>query len=301
MIKVTYYQPNAPDPILDNNEVLKIVKKYVFDVSTVDYVDETGGEARAYSIDNKVILKIQRPHRLRSKTSLEKEVFFLKELEKYKEIKVPYIYGYGKDSNIEYICMTKIEGKALKYLELSHVQRERILFDLGKNLYKIHSIDVKPFLDSKLFPKDENYEVVVSRLRDGFNAKLNGLSNIDHSEKKYAEMLADKLLKQIVKVDKFVTIHSNPAVSHTFVNDNFEFSGLIDFGDVLISHPVIDFKRWSLDDRMLMLKGYFSTSEISDNFQNILNVTNSLDNIIEILKNNNSISFIKDLKELLYE
>jgi len=78
MKKVIYFQPEASDPVLDKKMVLDIVKGYVPNVDTVDFIDETGGEARTYSINNKVILKVQTPHRLRDKTSLEKEVFYLK-------------------------------------------------------------------------------------------------------------------------------------------------------------------------------------------------------------------------------
>jgi len=298
MKKVIYLQPNAKDPVLQDKIVLNIVKKYDQNVDTVDFVDETGGEARTYSVNNRIILKVQRPHRLRDKTSLEREVFFLKELEKYPEISVPIIYGYGRQGEIEYTCMSKVQGKAVRYLELSQDKRAEILFDLGKTLHKIHSIDNQIFFDSKLFPIDK-LEDMKSRLEFEFNWKLNRLDDIPDSEAIFAKELASKLLKTVTKVDKYVALHSNPASSHTFASADLKFSGLIDFGDAYISHPVLDLKRWNISDRKYVVKGYFSESIPSENFQQTLNVANSVDNIIEILKKQKAISFIKDFKELI--
>jgi len=195
--------------------------------------------------------------------------------------------------------MTKISGKAVRYLELSLKQKEDILYDLGKTLYKIHNIDKQPFLDCKLFPNDIDSKGVKSRLEYEFDWKIKRLNDVSKKDFKYALDLKDKLLKTIIKLDEFVPIHTNPSISHTFVNDEFNFSGLIDFGDAIISHPVLDIKIWNMLDRPFLLKGYFSTSSSSKNFQNILNVAYALDNIIEILKDKKTILFIKDMTELL--
>jgi hygromycin-B 7''-O-kinase len=61
----TYSQPNAPDPVLDHELVLALVRRHAPGAKAVTAVDETGGEARAYAVDADLILKTQRPHRLR--------------------------------------------------------------------------------------------------------------------------------------------------------------------------------------------------------------------------------------------
>ena len=72
-----YLQPHAPDPVLSEETVLSIGRKYLPGVTSVTGVDESGGEARTYALEDDFILKVQRPHRLRPRTSLEKKCFSL--------------------------------------------------------------------------------------------------------------------------------------------------------------------------------------------------------------------------------
>jgi hygromycin-B 7''-O-kinase len=78
MAKDFYLRPDAPDPILSAETVLSIVHRHVHDAKTVTSIDEGGGEARTYGIDATLILKIQRPHRARARTSLVRSVFYSK-------------------------------------------------------------------------------------------------------------------------------------------------------------------------------------------------------------------------------
>ncbi|XJC74227.1 hypothetical protein ACHFCA_27480 [Delftia tsuruhatensis] len=75
MGKDFYIQPDAADPVLDPDAVLAIVRLHAAGAKAVRAVDESGGEARAYAIDNGLILKVQRPQQLRARTSLAKERF----------------------------------------------------------------------------------------------------------------------------------------------------------------------------------------------------------------------------------
>src|SRR5438045_3612581 len=71
-------QPDPRDPVLSDSVVLDFARRHVPAVRAVTGVDESGGEARTYVIDDNIILKTQRPHRVRPRTSLEKEVFHLR-------------------------------------------------------------------------------------------------------------------------------------------------------------------------------------------------------------------------------
>lgn len=80
----TYSQPDAPDPVLPDDLVLGLARAYLPPpdrVGAVLAVDESGGEARAYLLDGGVVVKTQRPHRLRPRTSLAKEAALLAALE----------------------------------------------------------------------------------------------------------------------------------------------------------------------------------------------------------------------------
>lgn len=66
MGKDFYIQPDAADPVLDPDAVLAIVRLHAAGAKAVRAVDESGGEARTYAIDDGLILKVQRPQQLRA-------------------------------------------------------------------------------------------------------------------------------------------------------------------------------------------------------------------------------------------
>ncbi len=73
------------DPIISSDLVLEIANRHVA-ASQVTGVEESGGEARAYYIDSDKVMKVQRPHRVRDRTSQEREVLFLNELSRFPEV-----------------------------------------------------------------------------------------------------------------------------------------------------------------------------------------------------------------------
>src|SRR5215210_3945824 len=95
--KDVYSQPDAPDPVLAERIVLGFARRHLANASAVTAVDESGGEARAYFIDDAYVFKTQRPQQLRPRTSLRKEVFFLEQLHRNApEVVVPRVLGYGQ-------------------------------------------------------------------------------------------------------------------------------------------------------------------------------------------------------------
>src|SRR6266571_7011740 len=159
-----YSQPNAADPVLAERTVLDIVRRHGVSCSAVTSLDETGGEARAYVLDDNLVLKVQRPHRLRPRTSLEKEAFFLNQLSAYPDIVVPHVLGYGRHDNIEYIVMTQMPGVPALTVELTGVQRIDVLPQLGRTLRRLHAIPQAPFYGSALFPGNRTREEFVVRV-----------------------------------------------------------------------------------------------------------------------------------------
>jgi len=289
MINDVYYQKGLPDPILENDHVLSLVRPFVGGVKKVIGIDETGGEARTYAIDNDIILKVQRPQQLRLSTSLAREVFFLKQLEAMdKSINVPRVLGYDKEGTLEYTVMTRIEGKAVLYSNLTEEQRKNIYFELGKTLRKIHNIDKTPFVESELFPDIDTPSDMRERLNFRFNRVLGWRLNagrIVETDIIEANELAAPILEKVPHAEIICAVHANPGAEHVFVNDDGSFSGLIDFGDSYISHPICDFRSTPVRDRSLMLAGYASEAAVSDNFKTIWNAAYALDSIIDVLCN----------------
>lgn len=270
MAKDVYLQPDAPDPIHNDQVVLAIVRKHVPDAKAVTGVDESGGEARTYAVDDHIILKVQRPQQLRPRTSLEKEAFFLNQLAFDEWISVPKVQGYGRDNGIEYTVLTRMPGVAVANTTLVGEVRKETLYSLGQTLRRIHLVSQEPFLQSGHFPGDTNFGEVKIRFEESFEGLVDRIRNkeVPWSLQLTPEQVAEKALAALPYSDERVSLHSNPGPTHTFVDSSTgQFSGLIDFGDAYISHPALDLWRWNLpEDRHAVLKGYTSCQAVNDGF-----------------------------------
>jgi hygromycin-B 7''-O-kinase len=261
------------DPVLSSEIVLEIAKRFC-DAQSVTGVEESGGEARTYYIDEDKVLKVQRPHRTRDRTSQKREAFFFKELQPFPEIAMPEVLGYGKEEkNIEYTLMSRIPGQAMSIVDPTGEKRKKVLFDLGKMLYFMHNLpDQEKLLASDLFPVDQNKQALEVRL---IAPLRKGAEKITKESREWSLSMApadivEKAFAQMEYKEK-KALHSNPALSHTFVDPvSHELTGLIDLGDAYISHPSIDLKRFPCPaDRQDLLKGYVSQGGVDDSFMSI--------------------------------
>src|SRR5215471_9349986 len=264
-----YSQPNAADPVLDERTVLALVRRHGVRGSAVTSIDETGGEARVYIVDDNLVLKVQRPPQLRSRTSLEKEAFFLHQLAAYPDIVVPHVLGHGRRDNIEYLVMTRMPGVSALAVELTGQHRTNVLQQLGRTMRRLHSLPQAPFHGSALFPG--------SRTREEFVARA--LENLAHAVQVIGATpdlwqldmapadLASRVLAALPAAVDLVALHSNPGPVHTFVQpETLAFVGLIDFADAYISHPALDWRWPTHADRVALLHGYGAEAPVTDAF-----------------------------------
>src|SRR5215217_2314825 len=173
----TYLQPDAPDPVLEEQAILEAARHHVPDVGTLLEIDESGGEARAYILDGDVVMKTQRPHRLRPRTSLSKEARFLQALEREDHLPVPRVLGYGYVRGIEYLCITRVAGTAMRHVELTPAQRATALKALGRTLRRIHHIDQTALASSGLLPGDGTGADLRVRFADTFQRLAGALDH----------------------------------------------------------------------------------------------------------------------------
>jgi len=284
MRETIYYQRGLPDPLLKESMVLELVRQYDPGARAVTSIDDSHGEARAYMVDDNIVLKVQRPQQLRSSTSLEKEMFFLKHLEKQTDVSVPRVLGYEKRGTLEYICMTRMPGIAAEHVKLTKQEKRELLLVLGKELRKIHSVDQKPINESGLFPKDEPPDLterIRRRYKKVIDQKRGAVSPVQlESALHYLE----DVLGAIHDTDKFVALHVNPYIPHVFVDtEAHKYSGIIDFGDAYIGHPVFDMWYWKAASRKILLLGYTSDKPVSTAFQCIFDSLNAISQRIDEL------------------
>lgn len=256
-----YSQPDAPDPVLDDATVLGYARHHLASASTVTGLDESGGEARVYFIDEAHAFKTQRPHRLRPRTSLKKEVFFLEHLEtEMPDLSVPRVLGYGQEADVEYVLMTRMSGVAARDTRLTGEPRRQVLLELGRSLRRLHSLDSAPLEAIGLFPGDYEGRWVRGRIIDGLREAAQAVSKqpggwpLDVS----ANLVIDQAAHAVEAEPPRVALHSNPGPEHVYIEaSSLTYRGLIDFGDAYISHPAFDLRRWtSPADRAALIAGY---------------------------------------------
>lgn len=272
MLTEYYLQPDAPDPVLSESEVLRCVRRFVAGARAVTAVDESGGEARAYLIDDALVLKVQRPQQVRVGTSLAREVFFLNQIaDAAPDLPVPRVLGYARETNLlEYNIQTRMPGVAIENAALAPERRTAAIFSVGRFLRRLHGLAQKPLCDSAHFPADYTAADFKTRLGQYFDLLS---QRLDASERpwplqlRFAEV-RDRTLAALPASADLVALHSNPGPPHAFVDpDTGRFHGLIDFGDAYISHPTLDLWRWRWPaERAAALAGYVADAAVSDEF-----------------------------------
>jgi aminoglycoside phosphotransferase (APT) family kinase protein len=254
----TYLQPEAPDPVLDEKAIMSAARRHLSSAGPLIEIDESGGEARAYVLEGDVVMKVQRPHRLRPRTSLAKEALFLGELDKAGSFPVPRVLGYGDVEGFEYICLTRMRGVAIVNTHLGVNDRSSALRRVGSTLRRIHEIDQTVLRSSNLVPGDRSG----LDLRIRFSESFDRLADILEADPTWRRLLdiravAAACLEATPSDTEPVALHSNPGPEHVLVDVTGHFVGLIDFGDAYRSHPALDLTRWpATGDLVHVLDGY---------------------------------------------
>ncbi len=267
----TYLQPDAPDPVLAEEAVVEAARRHAAGAGRLLEVDESGGEARAYLLDGGIVMKTQRPHRLRPRTSLRKEALFLSELERQGSFPVPRALGHGEVAGIEYLCLTRIEGVAMEHASVDAKTRAAALDELGRILRSIHEIDQSSLFESDLMPGDRTPADVRTRFSDAFDRLAASLEADGRFAGIDVQGVAARCLDGIPGSTTPVALHSNPGPEHSFVDPaSGAFVGLIDFGDAYRSHPALDLRPWTdAADGEALLAGYRASGPLPGGFEDV--------------------------------
>lgn len=267
-----YLQPDAPDPVLAEEVVLEAARRHIPEAGPLVRVDESGGEARAYFLDGGIVIKTQRPHRLRTRTSLAKEALFLAELERQGDFPVPRVLGHGEIAGIEYLCLTRVAGVPLEHASLDAATRACALGELGRTLRAIHEIEQSALAASDAVPGDRVPADLRRRLSDSFDRLAAALA----ADGRFAGTpdvadVAARCLAGLPDSTPPVALHSNPGPEHTFVDPaTGSFVGLIDFADAYRSHPALDLRPWTEPaDGEALLGGYRSAGPLPAGFEEV--------------------------------
>jgi hygromycin-B 7''-O-kinase len=272
-----YVDADAPDPVLSDRTVLELARAHLPTAQTVTGIDESGGEARVYFVDRDVVVKTQRPPRRRARTDLAKEALLLAQLADRLPGQIPALLGHGHvqtpEGAVQYLCMTRVAGRAA--VQQPSAVTPQVLRRLGEVLAVVHSTEFNAA--AALIPADRDMSDVRARLEAGFAAVADLLAGSAEAPALPVpvDRIADRALSALpVAVPAAMPVlHSNPGPTHTFVTDDGNFAGLIDFGDAYRSHPALDLVRWPRPaDRRALREGYRHARDCGDDFDAVWTV-----------------------------
>jgi len=264
------------DPALEPEVVLDLVRRHVPGAGRVTGIDESGRKGRAYFIDDGIVLKTQRPVRLRGRaveefeTSLEKEAFFLRQMAADSVILAPRPLGYGRAAQVEYVCMTRVDGVSLRRNEVPPEHRARALRGLGAMLHRVHDLPQQPFRASGLFPDEDGSPGLRRRLEILLRQLCSAHAELtpEWRLRLSVEDVAASALAHLPNTTVRAALHSNPAAEHVYVDPaSGRLLGLIDFADAYISHPAFDLRPWrEPPERAAVIDGYASAGPVDAGF-----------------------------------
>jgi Ser/Thr protein kinase RdoA (MazF antagonist) len=271
----TYSQPDAPDPVLSAETVLKIAQTHTGSATSVQEVDESGGEARAYLLDGDVVVKTQRPHRLRPRTSLSKEARLLDHLAPHLGSRIPRLLGYGRldapEGAVEYLVISRMPGRATRNVDVTGAARVELVRAVGALLVQMHIVDPAPLLaEDGLFPYYGDGAALRQRFENNFADLVDAVAA--HPERWSLPLspqeVAERALAMLPEVFAPTALHSNPGPTHVFCDEAGVFTGVIDFGDAYVSHPAMDLLTWADPaDRIALRDGYLGGSSGAPDFE----------------------------------
>lgn len=270
-----YLQPEAADPVLSAATVLAIAEPHTGRASRVLEVDESGGEARAYLLEGDMVVKTQRPHRLRPRTSLAKEAHLLRELAEPLGRHIPGLLGYGRfeapEGEVEYLVMSRMPGDAFIRQDTDSGARAALLAELGVLLAQLHAVPAETLLgETDLVPVDSDGAALARRLEMGFADVVDLITERPESWSltPSPQEVAAAVVAMVPRDFAPVVLHSNPGPMHAFCTSEGEFTGLIDFGDSYASHPAMDLRTWpDPADRVALREGYFDGASPGADFE----------------------------------
>ena len=270
-----YLQPEAEDPVLSAATVLAIAAPHTGHRSRVLEVDESGGEARAYLLEGDMVIKTQRPHRLRPRTSLAKEAHLLRALAEPLGRHIPAVLGYGRfeapESEVEYLVMSRMPGDAFIRQDTEPAARTALLDELGVLLALLHAVPAEALLEgTDLVPVDPDGAALARRLEPGFADLVDLIAERPEawSLTPSPQEVAVAALAMVPRDLTPVVLHSNPGPMHAFCTSDGVFSGLIDFGDSYASHPAMDLRTWpDPADRLALRDGYLGGASPGADFE----------------------------------
>ncbi len=194
-------------------------------------------------------------HNAEGSRSLDREVTLLPRLAPTLSMPIPNIEFIGRqqDNAFAFVGYRKIAGIPLTQellLELSAGEQEQCARELGGFLMGMHSFDMEEARRSGVVEAPYPFSRTEEGIRQGSApelyrrelARLLTYPNLDGNTRQFCTDLVDRILTAYVETDPLTLIHGDLSGEHIlFSPEERCITGVIDFTDVIISSPLLDF------------------------------------------------------------
>lgn len=201
-----------------------------------------GWDNTAYLIDDRIVFRF--PRRKIAVSFLEHEACMLPKIALRLPLTIPVPKWIGKPSKQGYpwpfVGYELLKGITACKASLTEDQRSRCAEPLARFLKCLHSIPVAEATACHL-PTDDLGRLTVSKVLPQITKNLDELSllGLIESPKKFEPLLAQT--QHLRDPHSTTIVHGDFYVRHLIVNEDQELTGVIDWGDMSIGDPAIDF------------------------------------------------------------
>lgn len=249
----------------------RIIKDYPRFTDSKIEINENGWSNLVVVVDNTYIFRFPRSQRSMLDLEIERAVLSRLRPEVVNVVDVPYFEFNSKDTTLaNYVGYRMIDGSELEAKELKNLDDKKITQQaeiIGAFLSVLHSIDDIELMNHIYSVK--SFEVKWKSLYELFLMKASIHFN-DFEIEKISQMF-EEYLDQLNNLEKACLIHGDLTHDHILYSNKLDrINGIIDFGDLIIGDPALDFAGLyhSYGKEFIEKVLQFYDLEIDDDFMN---------------------------------
>lgn len=188
------------------------------------------------------------------------------------------IHDCENENDCAFQVIERIEGINIdNFLKSNPSQEQKLVFEMGKTMAKIHKINVNGFgpFNNELAKKgilkgihNSLYESVLAGLDFDLETLVKNNILTQEKAKKHKELFVSS--KNILSCEQAVLVH-NDFADWNLLTDGETVNGILDYDECVGSDPITDIACWSLffnENRLkVFLEGYFSVNKKPENFE----------------------------------
>lgn len=189
------------------------------------------------------------------------------------------IHDLESENDISYQVIEKLKGDTVQfYLKQHPEQEEKLVFEMGKTMAKLHKIQVTGFgpFDNELSKQGKligMHNSLQKSITAGLDENLERLVKYNILSKEVADKMRNIFKdNQLLDYDSPVLVH-NDFADWNLLTDGNTITGIIDWDECVAGHPIQEIACWSTFFEPTRIKafleGYFSETKKEENFEEL--------------------------------